>query len=186
MAQAPFGEWSDLRYQDGCEEASAMMAVRWARGQTGAIGKQEAHDEIAKALAWEEEKYGSYHDTSAADTASRIFKGYYGYDNVLVEYDISSQDIIDELKMGNVVVTPMNGQKLGNPYYTAPGPERHMLVIIGYNPTTKKFITNDPGTRQGKDFQYDVDVFMNAVRDYPSGTKVPITTIRKAMIVVSK
>lgn len=29
-AQAPFGEWSDKRQQDGCEEVSALMAVKWA------------------------------------------------------------------------------------------------------------------------------------------------------------
>ena len=26
-SQAPFGEWSDPRHQDGCEEAAALMAV---------------------------------------------------------------------------------------------------------------------------------------------------------------
>ncbi len=30
--QAPFGEWSNPIYQDGCEEAVRLIAVRWARG----------------------------------------------------------------------------------------------------------------------------------------------------------
>src|SRR3989338_9613961 len=63
--QAPFADWEDDRQQDGCEEASVLMAIRWIRGQ--GITKQEALDEILAMSAYELEKYGSYHDTSAED-----------------------------------------------------------------------------------------------------------------------
>src|SRR4051812_4227943 len=33
-AQAPYGEWNDPKYGDGCEEASILMAAYWAKGQT--------------------------------------------------------------------------------------------------------------------------------------------------------
>ena len=44
VSQAPFGEWSDQRQQDGCEEVSSLMAIKWAREES--ITKEEALDEI--------------------------------------------------------------------------------------------------------------------------------------------
>ena len=31
VPQAPFGEWKDRRFQDGCEEATSLIAVAWAQ-----------------------------------------------------------------------------------------------------------------------------------------------------------
>ncbi len=183
-AQAPFGEWSDQRQQDGCEEASALMAVRWARGQS--LTLQQAKVEILAISDFEQEKYGSYHDTSVADTISRIFKDYFKFNNVTAKYNIDENDIIDELEKGNLVVVPANGQKLKNPNFTPPGPERHMLVIKGYDPVKKQFITNDPGTRQGQSYRYSVTTMMAAIYDYKTGYHEPVTEIVKAMIVVHK
>lgn len=184
-AQAPFGEWSDPRQQDGCEEASAVMAMAWVRGTT--LNATTGKEQILAIADWESANYeGNYHDTSAEDTASRIFNEYFVYRKVRVEHDITADDIIAELSAGNLIVTPMNGQALGNPNFTSPGPERHMLVVIGYDPVKDQFITNDPGTRQGKGYRYDRDVFMSALRDYPTGYHVPIPPDQTAMIVVSK
>ena len=80
----------------------------------------------------------------------------------------------------------MNGQKLGNPFFTAPGPERHMLVVIGYDPEKLEFITNDPGTRQGEAYRYPVNVLWLAIRDYPTGDHEPITEVVKKMIVIGR
>src|SRR3989344_6679608 len=44
-AQAPFGEWSDPRQQDGCEEASTIMAMHWVRGDMS-LTLEEAKKEI--------------------------------------------------------------------------------------------------------------------------------------------
>ena len=38
-----------------------------------------------------------------------------------------------------------------------------MLIVIGY--TEDKIITNDNGTRKGKDFSYDNDKFKQALDD---------------------
>jgi hypothetical protein len=80
----------------------------------------------------------------------------------------------------------MNGQIMHNPYYRAPGPPRHMIVIRGYDPATKQFITNDPGTRNGELYLYDAKVLFEAIRDYPTGYHETIYSIRKTMIVVEK
>ena len=43
-SQAPTGQWSDERQQDGCEEASALMAMYWVQGKS--LSSQEALTKI--------------------------------------------------------------------------------------------------------------------------------------------
>jgi len=183
VSQAPFGDWADPRQQDGCEEASALMAVRWARGQS--LTKDEALKEITGLADWHFKKYGESRDTSASDTVDWIFKDYFGFDRVELKKDITAEDIIKELTKGNLIITPMNGQIMHNPNYKAPGPPRHMIVIRGYDPETEEFITNDPGTRKGELYRYDADILFGAIRDYPTGYHEVIEKIEKNMIVVS-
>lgn len=183
--QAPFSEWSDPRFQDACEEASALMAMKWITGEIIPT-KLDAKNSLLEIINWQTEKYGSYHDTSAADTADRIFKEYFNYENVDVKNNITSDDIITELQNGNLVIAPMNGQLLKNPFFTQPGPERHMVLILGFDSKTNEFITNDPGVSQGKNYHYPIDIFMEAIRDYPTGNHVPITEVLKNIIVIKK
>lgn len=184
-AQAPFGEWSDPRQQDGCEEVSVLMAMRWVAGAKS-ISKDEAKKEILAISDYEEKNYGGYHDTSAADTADRIIKEYFKYGKASVKYGIGAEDVIGELEQDNLIIVPANGRALGNPNFTPPGPDRHMLVVKGYDAAKDEFITNDPGTRQGENYRYKSSVLINAVRDYPSGNHLPIVEERKAMIVIEK
>lgn len=180
--QAPFGNWADERQQDGCEEASVLMAVRWANGQS--LTLKEAEKEILAISDFELVQYGGFHDTSVADTVARIFVGYFHFNNAEARYGVSSNDIISELQKGNLVIVPANGQKLNNPNFTYPGPIHHMLVIRGYDPKTDEFITNDPGTRLGEMYKYPVSTMMNAIYDYVTGHNEPVPKIIKAMIVV--
>ena len=182
--QAPFGEWDNPIYQDGCEEAATLMAVRWARGES--LNKEEARSEILKLADYQKKSFGEYRDTSAEDTVIRIIKGYFGYSQAEVKKDITIYDIINELVKGNLVITPMNGRQLNNPHYTGQGPERHMLVIRGYDSQTKEFITNDAGTRLGEKYRYKEEVLYNAIRDYLTGYHLPIEKEEKVMIVVEK
>jgi hypothetical protein len=183
-SQAPYGDWKDPRQQDGCEEASAMMAIRWVQGRT--LSKKAALDEILKISAFEEKKYGSYHDTSASSTVERIFRGYFKYPWAEAKYGISLEDMKHELKKGNLLIVPANGRALGNPNFTPPGPDRHNLLIKGYDSVKKEFITNDPGTRKGEGFRYNEKILYNAIRDYPTGNHLPIKGVIKAMIIVRK
>lgn len=182
-AQAPFGNWSDPRQQDGCEEASTLMAMYWVQGKS--LTPAIAEKEILAISDWEERTYGSYHDTSAEDTNKRILQGYFKYNDAKVRHNVSLEDIKAELRAGHAVITPMNGKALNNPYFTAGGPDRHMLIVIGYDPATKEIITHDPGTRQGRSYRYKESVFYSAMRDYATGYHEPITG-GKAMIVISK
>lgn len=184
VSQAPFGDWDDPRQQDGCEEVSSLMAVYWAQGKV--LSRQEALGKIIEISGYEEENHGEYRDTSAEDTLKRIIKGYFDYQKAFVREINSWEDIYAQLEQGRLVIVPMNGQKLKNPNYTAPGPARHMIVVRGYDPKSKEFITNDPGTRKGEKYRYPTDLFFEAIRDYPSGYHQPIVSIRKVMIVVER
>ena len=182
-SQAPDGDWSNPLFQDGCEEASIIMAMHWVKGEPLIATKAKA--EILAISDFEQREYGSAVDRSAKDTA-QLIRDYYSYTAVNYVENIDAEDIKSQLNRGNVVILPMNGRQLANPYYTAPGPERHMLVVIGYDPTTREFITNDPGTRRGAKYRYKESIFVNAIRDYPTGNHELIVSIQKNMVVVSR
>lgn len=183
-AQAPYGKWGDERQENACEEASALMAIKWAKGES--LMKDEALKQILGASDYIQEKYGESRDVSTSDIIDWIFKDYFNYDKVRLVKGITSKDIIAELEKGNLVITPMDGVLLKNPNFVAPGPPRHMILIRGYNPTSKEFITNDPGTRNGELYRYSASVLYDAIRDYPTGYHETISQIEKNMIVVSK
>jgi len=183
-SQAPLGQWSDPVYQNACEEASIIMANLWING-TKNISAQDATTEIKNLADFEDKRFGTFYDLSTPDTA-QLMKEYYNYNKIEVKTNITPDDIISELLNGNVVIVPMNGQELNNPYYTGQGPAEHKILVKGYDFKTDEFITNDCGTRHGESYRYPKDVFFNAIREYPTGNKEPITSIIKIMIVVSK
>ena len=183
IPQAPFGNWNDSRQQNGCEEAAMLMAISWARGE--ASDPTKAEKEIFALTKFQEERIGHFYDTSANDT-TKILKDYFRYDGVRVKNSITSNDIRSELERGNLVIVPVNGRHLGNPFYTPPGPFTHMLVIRGYDYETKEFITNDPGTKRGELFRYSEEVLSGALQDYPTGYHEPQNPEKTAMIVVEK
>jgi len=96
------------------------------------------------------------------------------------------EEIIEELGKDQVVILPMDGQALGNPNFTSPGPPRHMVLVRGWDPETQEFVTNDPGTRKGRGYRYGKEVLWEAIRDYPSGEHLPIFGREKWMIVVGR
>ncbi len=183
-AQAPLNQWSDGRFQDACEEAAILMAMKWVRGEVFGT-PAEVSSEIIALVDWQKQQYGEYRDGSIADTA-KLLRDYSGYDNIELKRDITVTHIQQALMAGGLVITPMNGRAMGNPYFTPPGPERHMVLIKGYDPAKKQFITNEAGTQSGKDYRYNEDVLFNAIRDYSTGYHVPITTVEKTMLVVRK
>lgn len=182
VAQAPFGDWSNPMYQDACEEASLTLVAYYLSGKT--LTPAVAEKELLALADYGEKEFGHYVDTSAEDTA-KMFKGYYDISSEVI-YDMTVDDIKRALASETLVIVPANGRKLGNPNFTPPGPINHMLVITGYDLETREFVTNDPGTRVGRNYRYDEDILYAAVRDYPTGKHLPNTSVRKAMIVIPK
>ncbi|NTU99109.1 hypothetical protein HGA64_03835 [Candidatus Falkowbacteria bacterium] len=183
-SQAPFGGWSDLRQEDGCEEASSLMAVKWALGEK--LPPDEALDKIIGSSDYTQKKYYEYRDISPVDTVNWIIKDYFNYQNAAVKYNVTMSEVIAELKKGNLIAAPMNGQALHNPFFTQPGPINHMLVIRGYDPIKSTFITNDPGTRHGELYEYDAKALYDAIRAYPTGSHEINKSAKKDIIVIWK
>lgn len=177
--QAPYANW-DFPYQEACEEASAIMVNAYYKGKTGVIPQADADREILDLVAYQKKTLGFYEDTNAAQTAEFI-KGFYGYENVIVKPLTSPEDIKQAIALGYPVIVPFAGKELGNPNFRNGGPPYHMLVFRGYTP--KLFITNDPGTRNGRQYTYTFDAIMNAAHEWV-GDAASIDKGKKMMIVV--
>lgn len=182
-AQAPLGKWTDLRQQEGCEEASVLMAVDWARGthQT----PEETEESIITMSEIERVKYGSFIDTSAYDTYERLFIEQESFLDAEYLEGVDAVDVLYALSQGAIVLVPVNGTLLNNPYFQAGGPLRHMLVVSGYDHVTGEFITQEPGTARGQNYRYSFATFDLAMNDYETGDYAPLPKPpRTAMIVV--
>lgn len=166
-SQAPFGDWQDEKQQDGCEEASVLMAIKWARKE--ALNRDIALKEILAASDYLLKNYGEYRDTNLDAVLNWLIKDYFNYEQAEIKKDITLLDLITELENGRVIIAPMNGQALKNPNFTSPGPINHMLLIRGYDKNKKTFITNDPGTRNGELYEYPENILYSALRTYPTG-----------------
>jgi hypothetical protein len=182
-SQAPTGNWADPRQEDGCEEASILMAWLWTQNKT--ITPADAEQAIIDISDYETAHYGNYYDLDAQDTA-KLMQDYYHYQKVSTKIDPTIDEIKNELRQGRLVLVPANGQKLGNPHYKQPGPLTHMLVIKGFDDAKSQFITNDSGTQYGKSYVYNYQVLFNAMVNYPSGQHEDQTGRPKAMIMVEK
>jgi len=181
FAQAPFGEWADPIFQNACEEAAVVMAMHWVNGTL--LTKEQAKSEILAVSEFEDKTYGPAIDRSVTDTL-HLFKDYFNYQNVRARSNISTEDIKQEILKGNLLVVPINGQILKNPFYTPPGPAHHMIVVIGYDGNSDEFITNDIGTRHGQKYRYKASRLEASLQDYPTGSHLPSTPGATAMIVV--
>lgn len=182
-AQAPFGNWDDVRQDYGCEEAALIMAAYWIEGKK--LTPEIALKEIIAMVDFEQEKYGHFHDTSTEDTL-KLFKDYYGYKNAEIRRDVSVGSIKKEIASNKLVIVPVDGTKLKNKFYTSPGPFVHKIVIFGYDDRFGEFITHDPGTIRGDSYKYSYENLIESVRDYNTGLAEPIDSVKAAMIVIGK
>ncbi len=180
VPQAPFAEWNNPRQHEGCEEASALMAIYWARNES--LDRHKAREEIIAASHFEEDSLGFYEDTSIDDTARHIVAGYFGHENYEVKHDIAVSDIARELSKSRVVLVGLEGRALFNPNFPGSTPFRHMLIVIGYDSETDEFITHDPGTRNGENYRYSSEVLQGALLDYPSGYRLPVDSSKTGLI----
>lgn len=160
VCQAPFQtEANWVNHEESCEEAALLQVKYYLDGVTE-VNPQDANDTILNMIQWQKDNFGEHKDLYANDMATFI-RDYYAFtdDQVEIIYNADIIDIKKAISGGFPVIVPIMGDILKNPYYPYPG--YHMLTIIGYTP--EKIITNDVGTKRGKDFTYDYDVFMKAL-----------------------
>jgi len=182
-AQAPTGNWEDIKQGNGCEEASILMAFSWTINQE--INKKLAVDEISKMSDFSLKLLGHFHDISNEDTI-KLFREYFKFENLFLEKEVNIENIKKTLSEGKILIAAVNGDLLANPYYQIPKPANHKLVIIGYDEKKQEFITHDPGTSRGENFRYDYHKLMEAITDYPTGYRESFKNVEKSLIVVEK
>ena len=143
------------------------MASLYYQGDTREMVIGDAGDALLKkVIAWEEEQFGYYQDTTVAETVVML-EEYFKLRARIVD-DPMVKDIKEAVAAGHPVIMPAYGKVLPNPYFKNGGPLYHMLIVKGYTET--KFITNDPGTNtRGADFTYTIDALMNAIHDWNGG-----------------
>lgn len=159
-SQAPKANW-DYTHEEACEEATILMAQKYFDKQTFK-NSSDADTQILNIIDWENKNLGFFESTTADQTAE-VVRRYLGL-NAEVITTPSVVEIKKIIAGGKLVVIPEAGQQIGNPYYKAPGPVYHMLLVKGY--TAQKFITNDAGTRRGENYPYKFDTLLNANHDW--------------------
>lgn len=159
-AQAPRGDWSEA-YKEACEEASLVLAINHLKGEQADLDTFDK--QILDMEAFEKGFFGYHEDMTIPQLAQVVEEYVRGIKYEVIEKP-SVDDLKEELFLGNLIVAPFAGQMLENPFFKNPGPRYHMLVIVGYD--KNGFITNDVGTKRGKDFKYSYENMMNALYDY--------------------
>lgn len=186
VVQAPFANWQESVFQDGCEEASILMAMGWAGGQPE-IYPKEAESGIKSIAEFENRTWG-FNSNADLEDVQRIFREKFSFTNTEIRERIKVDDIINEVEKDKIILVPVFGRALGNPNFTKPGPISHMLVIKAYDDKTGEFITNDPGTKRGENYRYQKNILFDAIWQYPSSkdkSEIPVR-FNKGMIIISK
>ena len=195
--QSPFARWNEL-HEEACEEASLIMLKyyndKMKRPGLVKLSKEIAEEEIQKLVKYQIKKYGDFYDTDVK-TTKQIGEDFYKLNNLKIIENFTIEDLKKELARGNIILIPTAGRELGNQNFTPPGPLYHNLVIIGYDDKATVdsagrkskgvFITNDPGTRNGKNYKYNQEILYQAIHDFP-GDINKISQGSKRGIVLSK
>lgn len=182
-AQAPLGNWEDIKQGNGCEEASILMAYSWTKNQE--INKEMAVSEISKMSDFSFKLLGHFHDISNEDTI-KLFREYFKFEDLFLEKNVSIENIKKFLAEGKIMIVAVNGDLLDNPNYQIPKPANHKLVIVGYDENSQEFISHDPGTSRGEGYRYNYEKLIEAITDYPTGYRESFEGVEKSMIVVEK
>jgi len=180
-SQAPFANWDKL-HDEACEEASLAMAHYYLDGRDLVLSK-EAEKDIQYIAS--KTKGGGIPDLTVAEV-NQAAKDLYHYNNWKIVDKPNVPDMEKELAKGNLIIIPLAGREIGNPYYRSPGPLYHMLVISGYDNKKGVFITQDPGTKRGKDFTYKFNTLLKANHDAMGGDEHNIDQGAAKILVVVK
>lgn len=180
-AQAPTANWDEL-HNEACEEASAIMAWSYFSGdQRAVLPAKEVEAEIKKLTDWQQKNFGYYLDATLEETGQMLREVYNLKTEMIAE--ATEAAIKEALTQNRLVILAVDGRKIGNPNYKAPGPKYHMLVIRGYE--DGEVITNDSGTRKGQGYRYSFKTLLDATADWDHATD-DIDPQFNAMLVVYK
>ena len=120
----------------------------------------------------EDSLWGQNANSDAAQT-TELINGYTSFTAEIVE-NPTIEDIKAELLADRPVISLNNGFILDNPRipFLATGSGYHMMVIVGYDDVTDRFIVHDDGDLEtGAFHRYGYDHFMNTLHDYNDENK---------------
>lgn len=176
--QAPTANWDELHNQ-ACEEVSGIMANAYFNGVTS-LPTATVEKEINALTKWQQDNFGYNLSITTEETVKMIEANF----KLKVEIATIDENTIKRaLSENKLVLLPANGQMLNNPYFKQPGPVYHMLVLTGYNKDT--FITNDPGTKRGENYEYKYSTLEAATGNWNHDTE-SVNLSDKKIIIVSK
>lgn len=179
--QAPTANWDEL-HNEACEEASLIMASEYFNNNhTKLLDSTFVEEEISKLTNWQDANLGYHLDTTTEETAN-IAKSVYGLTTEVLE-GVNEEQIKNALSEGKLVILSFDGRLLRNPYFKQPGPPHHMILITGFD--GNNFITNDPGTKRGREFKYSFETLFTAAGDWSHSIKA-VNTEKKLTLLVSK
>lgn len=161
-SQAPQGNWQEP-WQNACEEASIVMIQNFYKDEK--LSPEKARQQILDVFKLKKTTAPASKDESLERIEEIINSGDLKWKVRVVDNpDLTA--IKAELSANHPVIAPVYAPLLNNPNYGNPGPTYHVMVITGYDDAKKEFITNDPGTEEGKGYRYPYDVLLKALHDY--------------------
>ena len=167
--QAPHNNWVQP-WADACEESVTVMVSEYYKSNPATrLTAATATLEMQKIINWENLEFGANKDTNAEQMA-QIINTYLPWTATVVAYP-TLYDIKSEIDAARPVIALAYGKGLKNPYFRAPGPTYHTVVIKGYDDATHEFITHEPGVGRGLDYRYGYDTLMDALHDFVPGGK---------------
>jgi len=169
-SEIPNGSWVKP-WNNACEEASVIMVEGYYFGYE-TMSKAVAIKNMTPLFKIENKIFGSNADTDAKRTAKLIND--YTDAAAYIKDKPTVEEIKTELDEGRPVIAMLNMKNIINKFhrFRAGGSYYHVLVITGYDETTKEFITNDNGndvTGDGYRFKYQ-DIMKN-LHDFNHKTK---------------
>lgn len=177
-SEIPDGSWVKP-WNNACEEASITMVEAWyMKKQT--LSKEESKAAMQKLFAWENTHFGGNANTDAAQTTELII-AQAGF-NAHIVRNPTLEDLKNELRAGRPVISLNYGYELKNPLHrwAQNGSYYHMMVLTGFDDSTKEFLVNDTALEEGLDYRYSYATILNSLHDYDilrSKTDGPATVL---------
>jgi len=163
--QAPDGWYAP--FDEACEEAATVMLDFYYNGKN-LSGREK--EQILQVVELENKVFGFNKDTNAAQMAN-IINNFFPFEADIIS-EPTLEQIKNEINYARPVLVPVYGRGLDNPHFQGDGPIYHVVIIKGYNDSTQEFITNEPGTNYGHNWQYGYDDLMEAMHDFNFGQTI--------------